>query len=301
MSWVKYVNGNYTVFLNTENGTKIRYNNKEYFVSDRPESMDVKISNDCEHNCSYCHEASYFGGKLADPKDVEQFASTLPPFVEIALGGGNLLKNIKHTQTCLETFKKYNAIVSITINQKDFVNNIQIIDDWYNNNLIHGIGVSLIDVSDSKFWNQYYHHKTCVIHTIAGLLTSGDIAGLIEHHARVLILGYKTVRKGQQFFSHFESYIKNNMTRLNDALPYLLDKCEVCSFDNLALKQLHVQDYIEPDVWNTYYMGDDGTTTFYVDLVSMEYAKSSSSLERYSIDNIDCSVMFNFIRDKEMN
>lgn len=301
MAWVNYVNGNYNVLLNTTNGTKIRYNELDNFSPSRPESMDVKISNDCEHSCPYCHEASYFGGQLANLENVKQFASTLPPFVEIALGGGNLLKNIEHTQACLEIFKRYNAIVSITINQKDFVNGIQIIDNWYNNNLIHGIGVSLTDISDSEFWNQYYHHKTCVIHTIAGLLTSGEIAGLIEHHARVLILGYKTVRKGQQFFSHFGSYIKNNMTKLNDALPYLLDKCETCSFDNLALDQLNVQEQIPRDTWDTYYMGDDGSTTFYVDLVTMEYAKSSSSLERYSIDNIDCSVMFDFIRNKGMN
>ena len=79
----------------------------------------------------------------------------------------------------------------------------------------------------------------------------------------------------------------------------MIKKCEVCSFDNLALQQLNVESLVDRDTWDTYYMGDDGTTTFYVDLVSMEYAKSSTSLDRKLIINNDCSIMFNMIKDQK--
>lgn len=296
MAWVKYVNGNYSVFLNTKTGTKIRYNDEDYFSPDRPESMDVKISNDCEHGCPYCHEGSYFGGALANLEDVEKFASTIPPYTEIALGGGNLLKNIEHTTECLKIFKKYKAIVSITVRQWDFVHSNDQIKEWYNNNLIYGIGVSLTNAADNNFWNLYYEYKTCVIHTIAGILTANDISSLIDHHARVLILGYKQIRRGYDYYSTCESNINLNMELLKKLLPRMIKRCEVCSFDNLALQQLNVQNIVSKDIWNTYYMGDDGTTTFYVDLVSMEYAKSSTSQNRKLITENNCAAMFKNIQ-----
>lgn len=299
MNWVKYVNGNYTVFLNTKNGTKIRYNDKEYFDPDRPESMDVKISNDCEHSCPYCHEGSYFGGELAELENVKQFASTIPPYTEIALGGGNLLKNIDHTTACLKIFKEHNAIVSITVRQWDFIHSNKVIKEWYDNKLIYGIGVSLTNAYDERLWNLYYEYKTCILHTIAGILTPDDIASLISHNARVLILGYKQIRRGYNYFSNYESSINFNIDILKQLIPRMIKECEVCSFDNLALQQLNVKSLIDRDTWNTYYMGDDGTTTFYVDLVSMEYAKSSTSLDRKLIINNDCSVMFNAIKDQK--
>ena len=40
-SRVKYQNGNYTVSIDLNTGTKIRENDLDYFKADFPESMDV--------------------------------------------------------------------------------------------------------------------------------------------------------------------------------------------------------------------------------------------------------------------
>lgn len=53
-NWVSYRNGNYTVKLNTENGTKIRENDLDFFDAEFPESADVKITNRCSNGCSFC-------------------------------------------------------------------------------------------------------------------------------------------------------------------------------------------------------------------------------------------------------
>lgn len=46
-------NGNYTLkFLS--DGTKIRYTEEDEFIPDRPESMDIKITNKCNMGCRYC-------------------------------------------------------------------------------------------------------------------------------------------------------------------------------------------------------------------------------------------------------
>lgn len=83
MSWITYTNGNYKVFLNTDNGTKIRYNNQTFFAPNRPESMDVKITNCCHYNCKYCHEGSTPMGNLATLTDVTNFVATLPPYTPL--------------------------------------------------------------------------------------------------------------------------------------------------------------------------------------------------------------------------
>lgn len=299
MAWVNYVNGNYNVLLNTTNGTKIRYNDSKCFLPARPESMDVKISNNCEHNCAFCHEMSYSGGGLAQLTAVEHFATSLPPYIEIALGGGNLMKNIEHTEACLKIFKKNKAIVSITIRQDDFVKYIDTIDSWLNQKLIYGIGISLLNVTDDKFWNLYRKHKTAVIHTIAGLLTINDIHHLVQRHARILILGYKHIGRGYNYYNENELDIESNMDYLRTNINRIIDATELCSFDNLALKQLDVKNRIPKTTWDIFYMGDDGTTTFYVDLVAMEFAKSSSSHKRYIIVDDDCLNLYRMIKQEE--
>ena len=53
-NWVSYQNGNYSVHINTMNGTKIRKNDLDYFEPEWPESADIKITNCCKHGCSMC-------------------------------------------------------------------------------------------------------------------------------------------------------------------------------------------------------------------------------------------------------
>ena len=54
MSFVKVKNGNYTMFIDLETGTKIRKNNLDCFIPEKPESMDIKITNNCDIGCAFC-------------------------------------------------------------------------------------------------------------------------------------------------------------------------------------------------------------------------------------------------------
>ena len=65
----KYQNGNCTVTLE-DDGTKIR----EYDgipVPLFPESVDLKITDYCDLNCSYCHENSNTKGKHASVESIK--------------------------------------------------------------------------------------------------------------------------------------------------------------------------------------------------------------------------------------
>lgn len=302
-NFVTYKNGNYQVLFNIKNGTKIRFNNEDCLMPDRPESIDVKISNKCSHGCNFCHEASCITGSIADLETVKNFALTLPPYIEIAVGGGNLMEDIDHTTKCLKIFKENKAFPSITIHQKDFVKYNDIIKKWKEKELIYGIGISLHNIYDEKFWHLYYQYPTAVLHTIVGILSPEEITYLSNlFNIKILLLGYKKIRRGQSFFKNNKTDVEHKIAYLkNNIINLLSSNIEIVSFDNLALEQLDIKNIISKDTWNTYYMGDDGITTFYVDLVSMQYAQSSTSNIRYLIEDNNANIMFENIRKQKDN
>lgn len=296
MSWINYPNGNYNVLLNTLSGTKIRYTDDKEFIAQRPESIDVKITNFCEHNCAFCHENSNRKGQDALLEDVAEFASNLPPYTEIAVGGGNLMGDPSFTESCLSSFKTAKAICSITLRQDDFIHGQAAIKYWWNHHFVYGIGISLYDSNKNKLWELYHEYPTTVIHIVLGIVTPEQIEKLIEEKARVLILGYKRVRKGNMYYKANEAKIQENKQYLEKNLQRLMDACEVCSFDNLALKQLPLRALVDEETWQKHFMGNDGTATFYVDLVTMQFAESSSSTTRYLIEKNNPMWMFKKIQ-----
>lgn len=58
MNFIHYKNGNYNVHIDLDNGTKIRENNLDFFKPDYPESMDIKITNQCDRGCAFCLKSS---------------------------------------------------------------------------------------------------------------------------------------------------------------------------------------------------------------------------------------------------
>ena len=58
--------------------------------------------------------------------------------------------------------------------------------------------------------------------------------------------------------------------------------------DKLALKQLDVKNLVPQDKWDMFYMGDEGSSTMYVDMVNREFAANSTSETRYPLlDNVE--------------
>ena len=82
-------------------------------------------------------------------------------------------------------------------------------------------------------------------------------------------------------------------------LPKMMEEdfFDVVSFDNLATEQLDVRSLVSEDEWNRYYMGDDGTFTFFVDLVDMKFARDSMTTDLHYIDNKNVIEMFQSIKN----
>lgn len=284
--FVRYTNGNYTVTIDTKTGTKIRENDLDHFRADFPESMDIKICDKCDMGCPMCHENSTPDGKCGDIMSAS-FIDKLHPYTELAIGGGNPLEH-PDLVAFLEKCRDLNLIPSMTVNQVHFMKNKQYLKTLCDSKLIYGLGISVNKV-DNDFLEALKDFPNAVLHVINGLVTIHDLAMLAGKDLKILFLGYKEFRRGKDLFKRDAFAIERRKKETREWLGRILDEkwFEVVSFDNLAVNQLEVRTLIGEETWNEFYMGDDGTATMYVDMVNREFAKSSTSTERFPLeDNI---------------
>lgn len=288
-----YKNGNYNVTIFGD-GTKVRFNNLDYFEAKFPENIDIKITNQCNMNCPMCHEDSCSDGDHGDIMNLE-FINTLHPYTELAIGGGNPLSH-PDLEKFLEKLKFNKIIPNITVHMSHFMSSFDFIKDLCDRKLVYGVGVSLTSVPNDEFIKMVQSLPNAVIHVINGIFTEKMMAPLLDKNIKILILGYKDFRRGESFFRGNWGSVIGNKDFLHHVLPYIVHHFNTVSFDNLAIEQLHVKRLMSEDEWNRFYMGDDGNFTMYIDAVKKKFAKSSVSTDRYSLlDNIDD--MFKVVRD----
>ena len=300
----KYVNGNVTTTL-FHDGTKIRCSKDDEQHFDFAENIDIKITNKCTGtNCAYCHEGSGPDGKQSDILHLP-FIQTLHPFQEVALGGGNVFE-YPDLIPLLEELKNKSVIVNITVNQVHFEQNIELLEKLYSESLIAGLGISLISPTDKflDLLSKFKYRNNVVIHVINGIVNPDDLYLFNDLGVKLLILGYKHLRRGEAYWEKAEAEITKKQTALKNEIAgrnlALFSVFKTISFDNLAIEQLEIKKLLSEDDWNKYYMGDEGTSTFYIDCVEMKFAKNSTAPkeERYILlDNVDD--MFHYIQEEK--
>lgn len=293
-----YQNGNYTVKI-FDDGTKIRENDLDFFEPDTVESMDIKITNSCDKMCPFCHEASTPGGKHGDIMNLP-FLDTLHPYTEMAIGGGNPLSH-PDLIPFLKGLKERKLIPSMTVNQTHFLKNAPLLFDLSEQGLLYGLGVSYItgtsDEEREKLIDALKYFPNAVLHVINGVVSVDELFALSMNQFKILILGYKTFRRGAKNWTEHTEEILKNQKILFDALQDMIQQgwFQTVSFDNLAIKQLDVRRLMDDTSWERFYMGDDGSYTMYVDAVNREYAVCSVSEVRHPLaDNI--KEMFDTVR-----
>lgn len=290
----EYINGNYKVTI-LEDGTKIRETldeNATEFIPEYPESMDVKINNRCDRLCLACHEDSKPDGEIGEVM-TPKFWDTLKPYTEIACGGGNPLEQ-PDLVNFLMKLKNLKLIPNVTVNQVHFMKNWSFLKFLCDEKLIYGLGVSLVNPTQD-FIDKVKEFPNAVIHIINGIVTREELAKLANNNLKMLILGYKDFRRGHDYLSTASESIKSNQKMLYDYLPQMLKEFKVVSFDNLAIEQLEVKRLLSEEEWNSFYMGDDGKYTMYIDLVKKQFASCSIATERFDLLD-DIKPMFDKIR-----
>lgn len=268
-----YKNGNFITKIFDE-GTKIRETEDDEFIPDFAENMDIKISNYCDMGCKFCHEGSTKNGKHGDVLN-QKFIETLHPYQEVALGGGDAASH-PDLIPFLHKLKDKKVIVNMTVNQRHFEQKQELINKLIDEKLIYGLGVSLVNPTD-EFISLIQQYPNAVIHVINGILKPSDVEILSDKNLKMLILGYKQLRRGGDYlYKEFESITTKQMW-LKENLESVIEHFKVVSFDNLAIEQLEVQRLMSQEEWDEFYMGDDGSMTYYIDMVEQKFAKSSTA------------------------
>ena len=281
-----YKNGNFTTKIFND-GTKVRETEDDEFVVAFAENMDIKISNYCDMGCKFCHEGSTKNGKHGDILN-EKFIETLHPYQEVALGGGDATSH-PDLIPFLQKLKDRKVIVNMTVNQKHFEQKQDLIRRLVDEKLIYGIGVSLVNPTD-EFISLVKQYPNAVIHVINGVLRPSDIEVLSDNNLKMLILGYKHLRRGNEWYNEDHENIVVKQMWLKENLAEIVNHFKVVSFDNLAIDQLEVQRLMSKEEWDEFYMGDDGTMTYYIDMVERKFARSSTADfdKRYDLlDSVD--------------
>lgn len=312
-----YENGNHIVKI-LDDGTKIKEtghaeavclpgmksgykkwvpSDEDHFTYDFPENADIKITDYCDAGCAYCHENSTIKGVHGDLRRIEKTLDSLHAGTEMAVGGGNPLAH-PDLIWFLEKLKSKGVLANITINQKHLRPYKDLICKLVAENLVHGIGVSLVDSSnkdDFDFIDTLGNNV--VIHTIAGVLDENDFEVLKGR--KILILGYKNLRRGSSFLEKDFVNINHRMDMLRDVwLTQLRKDCKVVSFDCLAIEQLDPKKNlnISQEAWDTLFQGADTDVndkdgnitcaTMYVDVTTMTVARMSTAAldKRYSFN-----------------
>lgn len=294
--WMSYKNGNYTVYFNTEDGTKIRETEDDNFIPDFAENCDCKITDRCDNGCEFCYEGCTKEGRHGDILDYK-FLNTLHPYTELAINGNDLT----HPDLIpfLKLLSERKVIANMTVNQNHFMQHYKKIKKLIDKKLIYGLGVSLVDPNDD-FIQKIKEFPTAVIHVINGILSKKDIESLADNNLKLLILGYKHLRRGSIYYDKEKENIINRQKWLYENLDKILEKFAVVSFDNLAINQLNLHRFLTDKEWEEFYMGDDAEFTFYLDLVEGVFGRNSLATERYPIMN-SIDDMFAKIRKAKNN
>lgn len=278
-----YKNGNYFVSILSD-GTKIRETKEDNFIPAFAENCDVKITDKCDGGCAFCYEGCTPNGKHGDVLSYK-FLDTLHPYTELAINGNDM----SHPDLIpfLMKLKEKKVIVNLTVNQIHFEKYQKMIRKLVDDKLIYGLGISLKEPT-KEFISLVKTYPNAVIHVINGILSASDVTTLADNNLKMLILGYKQLRRGEDWYNKDYENIVINQKWLKKNLEKMLSHFKVISFDNLAITQLDVKRLMSEEDWEEFYMGDDGKYTFYIDMVDGTFGKNSLATERYPImDNID--------------
>lgn len=288
----KYKNGNANITIFSD-GTRICQTEDDEFNYEFPLNIDVTITTKCDGGCKWCYMNCNEDGVHANLD--QEWVDTIHPYTEVALNGNDL--SHPGLSDFLVKLKKKNVIANITVNQRHFMQHVNLLHILVDNDLIKGLGISLVNPTE-EFITQVKRFPNAIIHVINGILKPSDVEAMSNHGLKILILGYKKLRRGEDwYYEDYENIVVKQMW-LNENIEDMLTKFKVVSFDNLALKQLPVvKTLLTEDEWNEFYAGDDGTCSMFIDMVNKTFSRSSTTqLETQQPIMNDLDEMFRIVK-----
>ena len=213
-------------------------------------------------------------------------------------GGGNVFEH-PDLILFLENLKKQKVIANITVHQVHFMQNLELIRKMIKEKLVYGVGVS-VSAPTNDLLSALSEFPNAVCHVINGIWNEKVAEMMADRNLKVLILGYKELRRGNEYIAAHDEIVASNKKWLYDNLEKLFKRFKLISFDNLAIEQLNIKRLLSDEEWETFYQGDDGTSTFYIDAIEQKFAQSSTAdfEKRYDIGDLTMDEMFKKITNE---
>ena len=208
--------GSYFLLLDIRSGDKFRL--RKYskpnveLIPNFPELVDIKITNKCNHNCSFCYQNSSLSGKNCDTWNFKRFIEKLPKHTSLAIGGGEVWEHPDFISMLLYALDK-DMLVNFTSKSVDFLKNKELISalDYkcdYDKRIGVGISISSIFELDkldkiAKFKKEHYGIFDFYIHLIPEFMDMYFAEKLVKKlrkancNINLLLLGYKDIGRAK--------------------------------------------------------------------------------------------------------
>lgn len=256
-----------------------------------PELVDLKITDYCPFDCAFCYQGSTRSGVHA-PKQVWERAlqalSKLEVF-EVAIGGG---EPTLHPD--FHEIVRYCKSVGITPNfttknigwfknrNKEtldlcggFAYSVETEDNIHN--LVEKLNGMYQEENRNRSYSKpyYAYNNKVTIQVIDGVVSEVELKDILdacsEYHFRLIILGYKTNNRGQEYSS--QKTVTNWLKVVQEARK---DRYRWMSVSiDTALASQYQEDLKKANIPHVLYFSEEGKFSMYLDLVSMKAGASS--------------------------
>lgn len=313
--FIEYNNGPWRVTLDTATGTKTRTRAPVVDSAPmQPETFDLKVTDFCNAGCKWCHEDSTVRGAHAELEPLQAALSVLRPGFEVAIGGGDPM-----AWPPLDDFLRWvntrGGFANITVNGAHIKRAAPRLRAWQAASILHGIGVSATGAGiERRDFNLecVQDLQNVVGHVILGRVPPDALEGLASWSRRT----YQATHEQDSYLSHYlllgskrfgrgvQNFVQQEESGSWSKKPYLTPPLEVnlflrvfskagigLSFDNLALEQGQVKAQVKEEVWNQYYMGEDGAFSMYVDAVKQQWAVTSTTPREQRVSWADVDML----------
>lgn len=312
-----YKNGNYWVLISNKSKTRINFNTGYDCIPDRPELIDIKITDYCSSNCSFCYQGSSRNGEHASLKNIQTLAKyfgTWDTVTEYAIGGGEPTEHPEFAKI-LRTLAAGGNLVCFTTKTTSWMQDKDVVDAV--NRCAAGVAYSLDsrNVLQKLFRYIRDHSKHCedvsmYIHIIPEIMKPEDFSDVIkvirayninldyDKRIKITLLGFKTTGRGVNYECSTigsTEHMRSILSKAKDAgVSIGIDTCISDRYITL-LDELKIPD--------TLYTKNEGEFSMYIDAVKMQAHRSSydidtpiniPDLKRYA----DADSIFNKIREQ---
>lgn len=278
--------GDWWILYNPDTGAKVRLSfvddTAEYLRATRPELVDIKITDYCPYDCSFCYQSSTKEGKHAPKSYIDDLAYSMAQaeVFEVALGGG---ETTAHPQfpDILRTFaKSWGITPNFTTFNMDWAKKKEIAEAVREHCRSFAVS-SPTQVKALKAWNRVQGHGGVegTLQIPMGCYSKAVVTKAIkeaqELHVPVTLLGFKHFGRGETFQVKDYSWVLDLFV---DSKPYARFGADTLFVEQFGpkLKELGVSEKLM--------VGKEGQFSCYIDAVNKVMGASSYTKDLHPVN-----------------